>query len=151
MSQATPARKAAIDWKTILEKSKKRALGGGAAGASAMFIQVSSLMWLRTTMNYQYRHGTTTTIALKHLYNEGGRGIWGIRRFYRGYAPAIAQGPLARFGDTAANTGDWSFLILFFFLFFSFCPNLMCFSVTSPNWSELKKIFLLFRMVRFCG
>merc|ERR1712129_542592 len=29
----------------------------------------------------------------------------GIRRFYRGVGPALFQGPLARFGDTAANTG----------------------------------------------
>ena len=43
-----------------------------------MFIQVLSLMWMRTTMNYQYRYGTTTTVALKKLYAEGG-----IRRFYR--------------------------------------------------------------------
>ncbi len=26
-------------------------------------------------------------------------------RFYRGYWAALAQGPLSRFGDTAANTG----------------------------------------------
>lgn len=29
----------------------------------------------------------------------------GIRRFYRGIAPALFQGPLSRFGDTAANAG----------------------------------------------
>jgi len=57
-------------------------------------------MWLRTTMNYQYRHGKTTSEAIKHLYVQGG-----IRRFYRGIAPALIQGPLSRFGDTAANTG----------------------------------------------
>lgn len=57
-------------------------------------------MWLRTTMNYQYRHGTTTRQALRKLYAEGG-----VRRFYRGLAPALFQGPLSRFGDTAANAG----------------------------------------------
>jgi len=51
-------------------------------------------------MNYQYRHGTSMVTALKTLYKEGG-----VVRFYRGYFPALAQGPLARFGDTAANTG----------------------------------------------
>jgi len=51
-------------------------------------------------MNYQYRNGHTTSVALKNLYREGG-----IRRFYRGLAPALVQGPLARFGDTAANAG----------------------------------------------
>jgi len=84
----------------ILKNSAFRAFDGGLSGASAMAIQVTTLMWLRTTMNYQYRYGTTTTVALKTLYNEGG-----VRRFYRGLAPALIQGPLSRFGDTAANTG----------------------------------------------
>ena len=65
-----------------------------------MGIQVTTLMWMRTTMNYQYRYGTTTSEALKALYKQGG-----IIRFYRGYLPALAQGPLSRFGDTAANAG----------------------------------------------
>lgn len=86
--------------KETLQKAGKRALGGGLPGAAAMGIQVTSLMWMRTTMNYQYRHGTSTTEALRHLYKEGG-----IRRFYRGYGPAIIQGPMSRFGDTAANAG----------------------------------------------
>ena len=38
---------------------------GGTSGAMAMGIQVTTLMWMRTTMNYQYRYGTTTTQALK--------------------------------------------------------------------------------------
>lgn len=83
-----------------LKAASKRALGGGVPGAMAMFLQVLSLMWLRTTMNYQYRHGTTTATALKTLYKEGG-----ILRFYRGVGPALIQGPLSRFGDTAANAG----------------------------------------------
>lgn len=53
----------------------------------------------------QYRYGTTTTAALKHLYREGG-----IVRFYRGVGPALLQGPLSRFGDTAANAGTLSIL-----------------------------------------
>lgn len=57
-------------------------------------------MWMRTTINYQYRYGTTTTQALKALYADGG-----IPRFYKGVVPALLQGPLSRFGDTAANTG----------------------------------------------
>lgn len=51
-------------------------------------------------MNYQYRHGTTTKEALVTLYKDGG-----VRRFYRGLGPALIQGPLSRFGDTAANSG----------------------------------------------
>ena len=88
------------DFKNILNNSAKKALGGGVAGASAMGCQVLSLMWLRTTMNYQYRYGTTTKTAIQSLYKDGG-----IKRFYRGVGPALLQGPLSRFGDTAANTG----------------------------------------------
>eukprot|EP00123_Amoebidium_parasiticum_P001495 comp12603_c0_seq1/m.7630 comp12603_c0_seq1/g.7630 ORF comp12603_c0_seq1/g.7630 comp12603_c0_seq1/m.7630 type:complete len:295 (-) comp12603_c0_seq1:52-936(-) len=84
----------------ILKNAGRRALGGGLPGAAAMAIQVCSLMWLRTTMNYQYRHGTSTTVALKTLYSQGG-----ILRFYRGIGPALIQGPMSRFGDTAANAG----------------------------------------------
>ena len=55
---------------------------------------------MRTTVNFQYRYGMSTIEALKHLYAEGG-----IRRFYRGVGPALIQGPLSRFGDTASNAG----------------------------------------------
>ena len=65
-----------------------------------MVLQVSTLMWMRTTMNYQYKNGGTTMQAWKTLYRQGG-----LVRFYRGYFAALAQGPLSRFGDTAANTG----------------------------------------------
>lgn len=87
-------------WSEILDKAGKRALGGGLAGAAAMFAQVGALMWMRTTMNYQYRNGGTTMNAFKTLYAEGG-----IGRFYKGVGPALFQGPLSRFGDTAANAG----------------------------------------------
>lgn len=39
-------------------------------------------------------------MALKTLYKEGG-----VVRFYRGVGPALIQGPMSRFGDTAANAG----------------------------------------------
>lgn len=84
----------------VLQKALKRAGQGGLAGAMAMGINVCALMWIRTTINYQYRYGTGTMEAFKTLYAEGG-----IPRFYRGLAPALIQGPLSRFGDTAANTG----------------------------------------------
>ena len=84
----------------IMAKAGKRALGGGLAGAAAMFVQVGSLMWMRTAMNYQYRNGGTMKGAFTTLYSDGG-----IRRFYRGVGPALFQGPLSRFGDTAANAG----------------------------------------------
>ncbi|RGP80311.1 hypothetical protein FLONG3_1612 [Fusarium longipes] len=69
-----------------LKKALKRALGGGLSGAAAMILQ--------------YRHGTSFTVATKTLYTEGG-----IRRYYQGIAPALFQGPISRFGDTAANAG----------------------------------------------
>lgn len=72
---------------------------GGKSGAFAMGINVCTLMWIRTTMNYQYRYGTTTRQAMRKLWLEGG-----IPRFYRGVGPALFQAPLSRFGDTAANT-----------------------------------------------
>lgn len=84
----------------IMEKAAKSAVRGGAAGFAAMGCNVAALMWMRTTINYQYRNGTTFPGALRALYADGG-----IPRFYRGVLPALAQGPLSRFGDTAANTG----------------------------------------------
>lgn len=85
----------------ILRKAGKRAIGGGIPGAVAMGTQVVTLMPLRSTMNYQYRYGNTSTAtAIRTLYADGG-----IRRFYRGIGPALFQGPLSRFGDTAANSG----------------------------------------------
>jgi hypothetical protein len=55
---------------------------------------------LRTIMNYQYRFGTSTTTATRTLYHDGG-----LSRYYQGLAAALVQGPLSRFGDTAANAG----------------------------------------------
>jgi len=84
----------------IMQKAAKKAIGGGLSGAIAGVVQVLALMWMRTTMNYQYRYGSGTLTAMKALYAEGG-----IARFYQGVQFAIFQTPLSRFGDTAANTG----------------------------------------------
>ncbi|KAK9900394.1 mitochondrial carrier [Cystobasidium minutum MCA 4210] len=65
-----------------------------------MVIQVLALMPLRTVMNYQYRYGGTTKHATKKLWHDGG-----FKRYYNGLLPALIQGPIARFGDTAANVG----------------------------------------------
>lgn len=51
-------------------------------------------------MNYQYRYGTTTSQAAHTLYLDGG---W--TRYYQGLSAALIQGPVSRFGDTAANAG----------------------------------------------
>ena len=84
----------------ILYKAGARALGGGLGGAVGGICQVLALMWLRTTMNYQYRHGGSMSTALRTLYAQGG-----IARFYQGLLYALMQTPLSRFGDTAANVG----------------------------------------------
>ncbi|KIL63915.1 hypothetical protein M378DRAFT_647393 [Amanita muscaria Koide BX008] len=85
-----------FDW----NKALKDALGGGISGAGAMILQVLTLMPLRTVMNYQYRYGSTTTHAIRTLYADGG---W--TRYYQGLSAALIQGPVSRFGDTAANAG----------------------------------------------
>jgi hypothetical protein len=53
---------------------------------AAMVVQVMSLMWMRTTINYQYRHGGTMTHTMRTLYAQGG-----IFRFYQGVMPALIQ------------------------------------------------------------
>ena len=65
----------------IFEKSKNKALRGGVMVRAFMVVQVSSLMWLRTMMNYQYANGGSISNTFKTLYKEGG-----ITRFYRGYS-----------------------------------------------------------------
>lgn len=103
---AAPVRRGAEDSATaLLGESLRHALGGGATGAAAMAVQVTTLMWLRTTLYYQYRHGSSTLEALRTLHAQGG-----VLRFYKGFPLALLQGPLCRFGDTAANTGVMAFL-----------------------------------------
>eukprot|EP00934_Nitzschia_sp_Nitz4_P007928 Nitzschia sp. Nitz4//scaffold173_size47512//30225//31472//NITZ4_007162-RA/size47512-processed-gene-0.37-mRNA-1//-1//CDS//3329538814//7918//frame0 len=129
MSSTSGEKEKALSFSEIMDKASKSAIRGGTAGAVAMGANVACLMWMRTTcptvmaisclstnfvtikmtnlffvdvfqINYQYRNGTTFPKALKTLYADGG-----IPRFYRGVIPALVQGPLSRFGDTAANTG----------------------------------------------
>ncbi|KAJ7021905.1 mitochondrial carrier [Mycena alexandri] len=90
-----------FDWKKTLNS----AIGGGLSGAAAMVIQVLTLMPLRTVMNYQYRYGTSTSQAIRTLYEDGG---W--TRYYQGMSAALVQGPVSRFGDTAANAGIFALL-----------------------------------------
>jgi hypothetical protein len=60
---------------------------------------------LRTVMNYQYRYGSTTLVAIHTLYLNGG-----FPRYYQGLLAALVQGPVSRFGDTAAYEGVQSLL-----------------------------------------
>jgi hypothetical protein len=89
-----------IDGWAIVGQASKKALGGGKAGALAAVVQVCSLMWLRTSMNYQYRYGGNLQSSLRDLWADGG-----LPRLYQGLPLALIQGPLSRFGDTAANIG----------------------------------------------
>ena len=84
----------------ILIKAGKRGLGGGLPGAIAGVVQVMTLMWLRTIINYQCRYGTTFRQAVTTLFHDGG-----IPRFYHGLSFALVQAPLLRFVSMAANDG----------------------------------------------
>lgn len=88
------------NWQVMWENTKKAAMKGGMFGAVAGSIQVLSLMWMRTIINYQYRYGVSLQDAVSALYQEGG-----VLRFYRGIAYAIIQNPLSKFGAIAANEG----------------------------------------------
>ena len=83
----------------------QQAIKAGLNGYKAMTIQVCSLMWLRTILNYQYKNGGSFKEVLLKLYKEGG-----IRRFYSGIIPALIQGPLCGFGDTFSNAIILNFL-----------------------------------------
>jgi hypothetical protein len=89
----------------ILNKALNRSFNVGLAGYGAMTFQVGSLMWLRTTMNYQFKNGGGTFNTLQTLYKQGG-----IPRFYRGVGFALINAPLSRFGDTAANMTAMTYL-----------------------------------------
>lgn len=84
-----------------MQTANEIALRNGLYGAVAGSVQVISLMWLRTIVNYQYRYGVSTLEAIHHLYKEGG-----IARFYRGMPFALLQNPLMKFGAVAANEGS---------------------------------------------
>ena len=49
----------------VMKKASQKAFRGGVAGFAAGVIQVGSFMWMRTTMNYQYRYGTGTFEAIR--------------------------------------------------------------------------------------
>lgn len=104
-ASASQPRKEKLTLNQILVRAGKHGLGGGIPGAIAGAIQVLSLMWLRTIINYQCRYGTTFSQALRTLLHEGG-----IARLYCGVSFALVQAPLSRFVSTAANDGIESLL-----------------------------------------
>jgi len=92
-------------YQTFYRNRGKKAMNGGLPGAIAGVIQVLTLMWLRTVVNYQCRYGAPFKQSLSILYKDGG-----VRRFYRGLPFAIVQAPLSKFVATAANEGVHSLL-----------------------------------------
>lgn len=84
----------------VLKRCLARAGSGGLPGAAAGVLQVLTLMWMRTVINYQYRYGTSLAAAISELYRQGG-----VLRFYQGVSFALVSNPLSRFGMAAANEG----------------------------------------------
>mmetsp|Transcript_13899 Transcript_13899/g.20792 ORF Transcript_13899/g.20792 Transcript_13899/m.20792 type:complete len:333 (+) Transcript_13899:55-1053(+) len=82
----------------VVESIYSGTIREGMSGAFAGAVQVFCLMWLRTTVSYQYKYGLNMRDALRDLYIQGG-----IKRFYRGLGFALVQAPLAKFGSVAAN------------------------------------------------
>lgn len=62
----TSASAASVDVAAIFAKAGKASVGGGASGAAAAVVQVLSLMWLRTAMNFQ----VWTYFALRRARND---------------------------------------------------------------------------------
>lgn len=79
-----------------LDVAFNKAYNSSVSGMIAMGSQVTGLMWLRTSVNDQYKYGGSLKTSFRKLYQEGG-----LRRFYRGYSFALLQAPLSRFGDIA--------------------------------------------------
>lgn len=107
-AEGTGSKEKKLTLNQIFYRAGKRGLGGGIPGALAGVMQVLSLMWLRTIINYQCRYGTNFFQALHTLLQEGG-----VPRLYRGVSFAIVQAPLSRFVSTAANDGIESLLASF--------------------------------------
>ncbi|GMH66178.1 hypothetical protein TrLO_g12472 [Triparma laevis f. longispina] len=90
------------------------------------------MMWLRTAMNYQYRHGGTLRSTIIKLYDEGG-----VARFYKGVKFALLQAPMSRAGTTFANVAVLG-------VFSSFAPevSLGVQTLVSTAVSSLWRIFI---------
>ena len=84
----------------VLHRALAAAGKGGRNGLAAAVVQTVSLMWLRTTMNYQMVKGSDFCTAVRALWRQGG-----VRRFYRGVWLALLVKPLITFGDVAMVEG----------------------------------------------
>lgn len=81
-------------------RATKKAVSSGLAGMTTQAMNVCALMWMRTIMMYQYRHGGAIPEVARKLWAEGG-----AMRFYRGLGPSLLLAPAMRFCDTASNDG----------------------------------------------
>jgi len=79
-----------LEHSSFIESSHKALKTGATSG----IIQVSSLLWLRTINNYQYRYGTDISTTFKTLYNSGG-----VLRFYKGYIPSLIVASNCKFAE----------------------------------------------------
>ena len=72
-----------------------------------MALQILLFCWLRTISHFQQVKGGTLAEAGRALWAQGVAAgyTFPLLRFYQGVLPALLQGPLCRFGDTAANEG----------------------------------------------
>ena len=78
---------------------KQNVINSGISSFASMSIQVITSMWVRTIINHQYRYGNSFSQTARILYREGG-----ALRFYRGFLPTIALGPLSRTSGIMSNT-----------------------------------------------
>ncbi|GMH94345.1 hypothetical protein TrST_g2692 [Triparma strigata] len=83
-----------------------KALTSSVSAAKSSLLQVTLLMWTRTTMNHQYRYGGTFLTSLKTLTSSGG-----LPRLYSGLPFALLQVPLSRFFDVLSNEVCTTFLL----------------------------------------
>lgn len=88
-----------------IKKEVKSLLSVSLSGSAATVIQIGSLMWMRTIMNYQYYHGGTFRSTFTTLYKEGG-----IRRLYKGFGVSLLYVPMCRFGDIMTNIGTIQYM-----------------------------------------
>ena len=65
LREAEKGKEVEIGVREILRSAAK----AGVAAATAMTVQVACLMWMRTIMNYQYRHGGSFADVFKQLYH----------------------------------------------------------------------------------
>lgn len=91
---------ASLATREALIQAGRKAVSDGIAGAIAGSLEVPLFMWLRTVMNYQFRHGTAFFATLQNLYAEGGVG-----RLYNGLMLTLLMTSLSRFGEMGANAG----------------------------------------------